>query len=77
MHPHKFKDTLLTPEQVAEQLNVSVGTLAVWRSNGTCQIPYIKIGRCVRYKLAEIEAFLVEHTHLHTHLKESDVELIK
>lgn len=35
MHPHRSEETLLTPTQVAEQLNVSTGTLAVWRSNGT------------------------------------------
>jgi hypothetical protein len=45
--------------------------LAVWRCNGTCQIPYIKIGRSVRYKAADIEAFLNAQTHLHTHLKKS------
>lgn len=71
MLPHRSQETLLTPTQVAEQLNVSTGTLAVWRSNGTCQIPYIKIRRCVRYKSADIEAFLNAHTHIHTHLKKS------
>lgn len=71
MHPQKLLDTLLTPDQVAEQLNVSVGTLAVWRCNGACQIPYIKIGRCVRYKPRDIEAFINAHTHLHTNLKKS------
>jgi excisionase family DNA binding protein len=71
MHPHRSKDILLTPTQVAEQLSVSTGTLAVWRCNGTCQIPYIKIGRSVRYKAADIEAFLNAQTHLHTHLKKS------
>jgi excisionase family DNA binding protein len=71
MHPQRSRNTLLTPTQVAEQLGVTIGTLAVWRSTGTCQIPYLKIGRCVRYKSSDIDAFLSEQTHLHTHLKKS------
>jgi predicted site-specific integrase-resolvase len=69
MHPHIVEEKLLTPDQVAERLSVSVGTLAGWRSTGTCQIPYIKIGRCVRYKSVDIEAFINAETQLHTHLK--------
>jgi excisionase family DNA binding protein len=69
MYQKTSVDNLLTPLQVAELLGVSSGTLAVWRSNGTCQIPYIKIGRCVRYKRSVIEWFLDQQEHLHTHLK--------
>ncbi|WP_340676858.1 helix-turn-helix domain-containing protein [Paraglaciecola sp.] len=69
MYQKTSVDNLLTPLQVAEILGVSSGTLAVWRSNGTCQIPYIKIGRCVRYKRNVVERFLEQQEHLHTHLK--------
>lgn len=69
MHQYIPQDNLLTPLQLAEILGVSPGTLAVWRSNGTCQIPYIKVGRCVRYKRSVIERFLEQEEHLHTHLK--------
>tara|TARA_R110000868_G_scaffold256516_4_gene513255 strand:+ start:2270 stop:2491 length:222 start_codon:yes stop_codon:yes gene_type:complete len=69
MYQKTSVDNLLTPLQVAELLGVSSGTLAVWRSNGTCQIPYIKIGRCVRYKRSVVERFLEQQEHLHTHLK--------
>jgi excisionase family DNA binding protein len=72
MYQKTSVDNLLTPLQVAELLGVSSGTLAVWRSNGTCQIPYIKIGRCVRYKRSVIERFLDQQEHLHTHLKTGD-----
>ncbi|MDP5131160.1 MAG: helix-turn-helix domain-containing protein [Paraglaciecola sp.] len=61
--------TLLTPLQVAERLGVTTGTLAVWRCNGTTQIPYVKIGRVVRYRERDIVAFLDGQTHMHTHLK--------
>ncbi|MDU0355802.1 helix-turn-helix domain-containing protein [Paraglaciecola aquimarina] len=69
MNDKTLADNLLTPLQVAEILGVSSGTLAVWRSNGACQIPYIKVGRCVRYKRSVIESFLQQQEHLHTHLK--------
>jgi predicted site-specific integrase-resolvase len=71
VNQHKTQNTLLTSTQVAEQLGVTIGTLAGWRSTGTCQIPYLKIGRCVRYNSADIDAFLSDQTHLHTHLKKS------
>jgi predicted site-specific integrase-resolvase len=70
MHQNTSQNNLLTPLQVAEQLGVTIGTLAVWRSTGTCQIPYLKIGRCVRYKSTDIDTFLKGQTHLHTHLKQ-------
>jgi excisionase family DNA binding protein len=72
MQFQRSPNTLLTPSEVAQQLGVTIGTLAVWRSTGTCQIPYLKIGRCVRYKSSDIDAFLSEQTHLHTHLKKSE-----
>lgn len=54
---------LLTPEQAANHLNVSVRTLAQWRSIGFPNIPYAKVGgRCVRYNLLDIKAYLVRHT---------------
>jgi predicted site-specific integrase-resolvase len=39
-------------------LGVSVGTLSVWRTTGRYDVPFIKVGRHVRYKLKDIQAFL-------------------
>lgn len=52
----------LTPDEAAEFLNVSVRTLAKWRSIGSPSIPYLKIGRCIRYNLSDLEAYLAKHT---------------
>ncbi len=52
----------LTPDETAEFLNVSVRTLAKWRSIGSPCIPYSKIGRCIRYSLSDLETYLAEHT---------------
>jgi len=56
-------EQLDTPEQAADFLNVSVRTLAKWRSIGTPNIPYSKIGRCCRYRRADLNAYLEKHTH--------------
>jgi len=54
---------LLTSEQVSELLNVTTHTLAVWRSEGRYNLPYIKAGRLVRYKEADVIAFIERRTH--------------
>ncbi|MCU7836546.1 MAG: helix-turn-helix domain-containing protein [gamma proteobacterium symbiont of Taylorina sp.] len=58
---------LLTPEQTANKLNISEGTLSVWRCTGRYNLPYIKVGRAVRYKESDIEFFINGRTHEHTH----------
>ena len=55
------RNKLLTAEEAAEFLDIRVGTLAQWRSQGRGP-RYIKIeGRLVRYRLADLEAYLEEH----------------
>lgn len=49
---------LLTPRQVAEQLGVTVHTLAVWRCTKRYPLPYVKSGRLVRYRPADVDAFI-------------------
>lgn len=49
---------LLTTKQASEYLQISVGTLAVWRTNNTYNIPYIKCGGRVRYHRADLDAWL-------------------
>jgi predicted site-specific integrase-resolvase len=40
---------LLDEKQAAEYLTVSPGTLSVWRSTGRYSLPFVKVGRRVRY----------------------------
>ena len=49
---------LLTPDDVAELLDVSSQTLASWRTTGRYDLPFVRIGRLVRYRRADIEEFL-------------------
>jgi excisionase family DNA binding protein len=50
---------LLTVEQVADLTALSVETLNQWRSQGL-HIPYIKLGRAVRYLRRDVERYILE-----------------
>lgn len=54
---------LLTPDQMAAAIDVTSGTLSVWRSTGRYGIPFIKIGRKVRYRRSDLLAWLDSRTH--------------
>lgn len=51
---------LLDEQQAAEHLNVSPGTLSVWRSTGRYCLPFVKVGRNVRYRLSDLDAWINE-----------------
>lgn len=53
---HRLPD-LLTPEEVAVITGLSRETLAQWRSQKR-GIPYLKIGRAVRYDPTDVQAYL-------------------
>jgi len=53
---------LIDEKQAASILQVSPGTLSVWRSTGRYQIPFIKVGRLVRYRLSDLNAWLESRT---------------
>ena len=58
----KLAVALLTTKEVATMLGIKPHTLEVNRSyGGRINIPYIKIGRLVRYRLADVEAFIARH----------------
>lgn len=57
-----FKTNLMTPEEVAAYLGLEVETLNVWRCTKRYNLPYTKIGRLVRYRPEDVEAFIVSRT---------------
>ncbi|MGZ8442554.1 MAG: helix-turn-helix domain-containing protein [Candidatus Binatia bacterium] len=57
---------LLDDIQAAKILNVSPGTLCVWRSTGRYNLKYVKVGRKVRYKAGDLREFLENRTRTHT-----------
>lgn len=55
---HNRHSALLSRKQAAEYLGVSVGTLAVWACIGRYNLPMVKVGRLVKYRLVDLEAFI-------------------
>lgn len=53
---------LLSDLEAAAYLNISPGTLAVWRCTKRQELPFIKLGRSVRYRLSDIEIWLSAKT---------------
>lgn len=53
---------LLTENEAAPFLDVSPSTLSVWRCTGRYGIPFIKIGRKVRYRRSDLVAWLESRT---------------
>ena len=53
---------LLDEKAAADFLQLSPGTLSVWRSTGRYRIPFVKVGRRVRYRRADLEAWLESRT---------------
>jgi hypothetical protein len=49
---------LIRPEETAIRLGVTPGTLAVWRATKRYPLRYVKIGRKVCYRVADIEKFI-------------------
>lgn len=53
---------LLDEQEAADLLTVSPGTLSVWRSTGRYNLPFLKVGRMVRYRRADLLAWLEKRT---------------
>jgi len=61
--PLMERTRLMNPQEAAILLRVTVGTLSGWRITNKVQIPYIKVGKSVRYRLVDLDRFIAEHTH--------------
>ncbi len=49
---------LLTRDQAAAYLGIAVQTLAVWTCTRRHDLPFIKVGRSVRYRKSDLDAWL-------------------
>lgn len=56
-------DPLLTPPEAAAYIGVTENTLSVWRCVGRYNIPFIKVGRLVKYRKSALDTFLDSRTH--------------
>ena len=53
---------LLTPSETAKVLGVKEDTLTVWRCQKRYDLPYVKVGRHVRYKAKDVAEFIERQT---------------
>ena len=64
IHPQTAKAlvALLTPSETAKVLGVKEDTLTVWRCQKRYDLPYVKVGRNVRYKAKDVAEFIERQT---------------
>jgi len=55
----------LTTTEAAEHLGVKPGTLEVWRVQGKGPT-YLKLGRSVRYRMADLDAYMADAARVST-----------
>jgi hypothetical protein len=53
-----IQSLLLSTEHAAQHIGITPHTLTVWRCTKRQNIPYIKVGRLVKYRLADLEVWL-------------------
>jgi len=53
---------LMTTSEAAKFLRLKEDTLLIWRCTKRYDLPYIKIGRKVFYKLSDLENFIESRT---------------
>lgn len=59
--------SLLSAREAADFLNVQPQTLAKWRTvGGECAIPYVKVGRSIRYRRSALEQYIEANTYMNT-----------
>lgn len=61
---NRFNCELLTRKEAAKYLGLKPQTLAVWLCNKRHPLPVVRIGRLVKYKKADLDAFIQNHTSL-------------
>ena len=49
-------------EFAADYLGVKEQTLAAWKSTGRYSLPVVKVGRSVRYRQEDLDAFIASRT---------------
>lgn len=57
---------LIPSTKAAEYLGISNKTLSKWRYTGEHQIPFVKMGRYVKYRISDLDAFIESRTMTQT-----------
>ena len=62
-------DRLLTTAEVSDILGVTEGTLMAWRSTSRYPLPFVKVGRLVKYRSQDIQEFIKQRLRTGTSLE--------
>lgn len=57
----RFASELLSRKEAAAYLGIAEQTLAIWHCTQRYQLPCAKIGRLVRYKKSDLDAFIARN----------------
>ncbi|MGY6278124.1 helix-turn-helix domain-containing protein [Methylomonas sp. MgM2] len=55
-------DTLTDTEGASTLLSIPAATLIKWRSTGEVRIPFVRIGRQIKYRTRDLKAFIETST---------------
>ena len=58
-----FTIPLLTTPQAAHILGIKPNTLENWRCTKRVLVPYVKVGRWIRYRQADLQKFIEDRSH--------------
>lgn len=56
------QNKLMSPKELSEYIGVKESSLAVWRTNKTYPLPYIKVGGLIRYNKEAVDKWLESRT---------------
>jgi len=54
----EIKNEWMNPQQTSKEYGFSISTLAKWRMDNV-NIPFSRIGKYIKYKRSDVEAFIV------------------
>lgn len=57
----RFESELLSRKEAAAYLGIAEQTLAIWHSTKRYDLPCAKIGRLVRYRKSDLDAFIARN----------------
>ena len=55
--------SFINEREVAAILGIQYKTLTTWRHTRAVDIPYLKVGRAVRYQVSDVRTFITGNMH--------------
>ncbi len=60
-HNQEMHFPLLSRKEAAKYLGVSEQTLAIWKCTKRYDLPFVKIGRLIKYRKADLDGFIFKN----------------